>query len=148
MVPEFEKSGNLPPGIFETTWEEFCERFGYTEHRKWLIKGLEIALQELAQAGCDIVFINGSFVTAKKEPRDYDMCWSINNVNPERLNSKLLDFSHQGRVAMKKKYRGDLFPAEIPEGLSGKSVLDFFQTDRETGKTKGIIALHIGGRHD
>ena len=49
---------------------------------------------------------------------------------------------------MKKKYRGDLFPAEIPEGLSGKIFLDFFQTDRETGKTKGIIALHIGGRHD
>ncbi len=148
MIPNFKKNGNLPPGIFEVTWEEFNERFGFTAHRKWLIDGLKIALQDLSYAGCKMVFINGSFVTSKKDPGDYDLCWSIKEVNTDRLNSVLLDFSPRGRIVMKEKYRGDIFPAEIPEGLSGKVFLDFFQTDKETGETKGIIALKIGGDHD
>ena len=49
---------------------------------------------------------------------------------------------------MKEKYKGDLFPAEIPEGTSGKLFLDFFQTDKITGELKGIIALDIGGSDD
>ena len=33
-----------------------------------------------------MVYINGSFVTAKKIPGDYDLCWSIDGVIPEKLN--------------------------------------------------------------
>jgi hypothetical protein len=46
---------------------------------------------------------------------------------------------------MKLKYRGDLFPAEAPEGASGKAFLDFFQTDKRTGRAKGIVSLEPGG---
>jgi hypothetical protein len=46
---------------------------------------------------------------------------------------------------MKAKYGGDLFPAEVPEGASGKAFLDFFQTDRRTGKPKGIVLIVLGG---
>lgn len=143
MIPDFEKNGNLPPGIYEAFWDEFCERFGFTKHRQWLINGLQAALKTLSYAGCNIVYINGSFVTAKKEPNDYDLCWSVNTVVPELLDSDLLDFSPKGRSLMKKKYRGDLFPAEIPEGVSGKTFLNFFQTDKYTGESKGIISLKI-----
>ena len=146
MIPNFKKNGNLPPGIIEATFEEICDRFGNTDHRKWLIDGLKIALGDLSDAGCKLVYIDGSFVTAKNEPGDYDMCWSIDSVNPDRLNSTLLDFSPKGRAEMKSRYRGDLFPAEIPEGASGKLFLDFFQTDKETGAAKGIIALQLGGK--
>ncbi len=83
MIPDFLSNGNLPQGIHETTWDQFCKRFGNT-----------------------------------------------------------------GRVLMKKKYKGDLFPAEIPEGASGKLFLEFFQTDKITGEPKGIIALEIGGFDD
>jgi len=65
------------------------------------------------------VLINGSFVTRKPRPGDYDLCWSIEGVVPERLDPVLLDFSPSGRRTMKAKYRGDLFPAEVPEGASG-----------------------------
>jgi hypothetical protein len=46
---------------------------------------------------------------------------------------------------MKAKYSGDLFPAEVPEGVSGKAFLDFFQTDKRTGEPKGIVLLDLGG---
>ena len=148
MIPTFLSNGNLPQGIHETTWKQFCRRFGHMAYRKSLIGRLAAALKELSAAGCREVYIDGSFVTAKEVPGDYDICWSIDNVIPEKLDPVLLDFSPNGRDIMKEKYKGDLFPAEIPEGISGKLFLDFFQTDKITGEQKGIIALEIGGFDD
>jgi len=148
MIPEFLPNSNLPPGIHDVSWHDFCERFGYTAHRKSLLDGLASALKDLSVAGCKMVYIDGSFVTNKEVPGDYDLCWSIDSVVPEKLNRDLLDFSPAGRIRMKHQYKGDLFPAEIPEGVSGKVFLDFFQTDKKTGEPKGIISLEIGGFND
>jgi hypothetical protein len=63
-------------------------------------------------------------------------------VTPELLDPVLLDFS-DGRAAQKARYGGELFPAELPEKDSGRTFLEFFQTDRETGKPKGIIVLDL-----
>ena len=145
MIPDFDASGNLPPGIHQATWKEFYKRFGSSGHRKRLLKGLATALNSLAAAGCRSVYVDGSFVTKKLEPGDYDLCWSIEGVAPEPLDSVLLDFSPAGRLAMKAKYLGDLFPAEVPEGASGKAFLDFFQTDKRTGEPKGIVLMDLGG---
>ena len=105
----------------------------------WQPRSILLSLQVADQS------INGSFVTKKLEPGDYDLCWSIDGVAPERLDPVLLDFSPAGRLAMKAKYRGDLFPAEVPESASGKAFLDFFQTDKRNGKPKGIVLLDLGG---
>jgi hypothetical protein len=145
LIPDFDANGNLPPGVHRAVWKVFSKRFGNSEHRKTLLDGLATALNSLAAAGCRSVYINGSFVTKKLEPGDYDLCWSIDGVAPERLDPVLLDFSPTGRLAMKAKYRGDLFPAEVPEGASGKAFLDFFQTDKNTGEPKGIVLLDLGG---
>jgi hypothetical protein len=145
LIPDFDANGNLPPGIHRAAWIVFSKRFGHSEHRKTLFDSLATALNSLAAAGCRSVYINGSFVTEKLEPGDYDLCWSIDGVAPERLDPVLLDFSPAGRRAMKAKYRGDLFPAEVPEGASGKAFLDFFQTDMRTGEPKGIVLLDLGG---
>jgi hypothetical protein len=50
-IPDFDANGNLPPGIYPSTWSEFCERFANTEHRKKLLDGLAAALSSLADAG-------------------------------------------------------------------------------------------------
>ena len=36
-----------------------------------------------------------------------------------------------------------MFPAQLPNGTSGKTFLEFFQTDKRTGEPKGIIALDL-----
>ena len=54
----------------------------------------------------------------------------------------LLTFDNQ-RAAQKLKCFGDIFPAELPEGLSGKTFLDFFQTDKVTGNRKGIVGIRL-----
>ena len=52
------------------------------------------------------------------------------------------DFSNS-RAEQKTKFGGEFFPADLPEGASGKTFLEFFQTDRETGKRKGIVAMNL-----
>ena len=144
MIPPFNARGLLPPGIHTADWAEFVRRFGSTERRRRLLGGMTEALASLQEAGCELAYIDGSFVTAKPEPADFDACWSISGVLPERLDPVLLDFS-DGRAAQKARFGGELFPAELPEGLSGRTFLSFFQTDRESGAAKGIVALHLDG---
>lgn len=141
MIPEFNEFGLLPIGIHLATWKEFKDRFGINSHRLKLFNGLIQAGNVLKQAGCILIYVDGSFVTNKKFPSDYDACWDLVGVNPTRLDQLMIQFDDISRKLLKAKYLGDLFPAQIPEGSSGKTFVDFFQTDKNTGKLKGIVAL-------
>lgn len=125
-------------------WEEFGGRYGYNAQRRALLAGLRAALAELRSAGCRRVYIGGSFVTAKELPADFDGCWEAGEVDPNLLDPVLLDFRNR-RAAQKAKYGGELFPADLAANLYGRRFFEFFQTDRETGEPKGIVALNLGG---
>jgi hypothetical protein len=142
MIPEFSRAGSLPVGIHWATWQEVESRFGLSERRRWLLAGLRSALAALHAAGCRKVYIDGSFVTPKHEPGDYDACWDIERVDVDSLDPVFLDFS-KGRRAQKRKYFGEFFPAQMPEGATGRLFLEFFQTEKETGKPKGIVGLNL-----
>src|SRR5438046_1923419 len=94
MIPEFDPGGNLPPGVHETTWGIFVARFGINERRRRLISGLKRALDSLKRAGCTRAYIDGSFVTAKDQPGDFDACWDPVGVVGALLNPALLDFDN------------------------------------------------------
>jgi len=106
------------------------------------MEGLKRALDTLRAAHCQTAYIDGSFVTSKMFPGDFDGCWSVAGVDPQLLDPVLLDFSN-ARAAQKAKYYGEFFPAELPEGISGRVFLEFFQADKDTGEPKGIIALDL-----
>lgn len=145
MIPDFDDNGNLPPGIHVVSWEEFSNLFGKTVHRRRLLQGLKAALDVLAIAGCRTVYIGGSFVTSKQVPNDFDACWDTEAVDFDLLYSAeplLFDFT-AGRKAQKIKYLGEFFPASSRNSDTGRTFLDFFQIDKETGDPKGIIALDL-----
>ncbi len=144
MVPDLTDGGILPPGIHWATWEEIANRFGNTKRRKELLAGLREALETLKDAGCRTVYVNGSFVTNKEAPGDFDACWDEQGVDPEVLDPVLLTFA-RGREAQKAKYLGELFPANAPAIENGLSFLEFFQSDKESGEPKGIIAIDLEG---
>jgi len=146
MIPDYQENGCLPPGIHWAEWEEFCQRFGVNKHRKKLITGLHAALICLKASGCTKVYINGSFVTNKETPCDFDGCWDIAGVNPKLLDPVLLKFDNK-RTTQKLKYLGELFPANCCEQGTGKSWLDFFQVDKDTGHRKGVIAIDLRSAH-
>ena len=142
MLPEFTRDGNLPPGIHWATWRELADRFGWSPRRRKLLKGLRQALRLLRDAGCTVAYIDGSFVTSKETPGDFDACWDVAGVDPERLDPIFLEFS-DSRAAQKRRFGGELFPAQLPEGITGRTFLAFFQTDRRAGGRKGIVAIRI-----
>jgi len=142
MTRSFDNNGNLPAGIHWISWVEFEKRFRWNQRRKILLVGLKQAIGLLKKAGCRAVFVDGSFVTAKELPGDFDACWSIEGVDPDLLDPVLLDFSN-GRAMQKAKFGGELFPAEMIEAGSGKPFLEFFQIDKNTGKPKGVVGLRL-----
>ncbi len=102
---------------------------------------MRAALESLKAAGCQTVYVDGSFVTAKDVPNDFDCCWEPNGVDGDLLDGVLLDFCH-GTAAQKAKYFGELFPNFV-EGSTGSPFLEFFQVDKDTGDPKGIVALDL-----
>lgn len=141
MIPPFDpETGRLPPGEHRADWYDVVERFGWNEHRRRLIDGLADAVSSLSAAGCQRVWLNGSFVTSKDEPSDFDACWDQTNVDPDKLDPVFFDFSG-GRRAQKVRFGGELFPNVTEQG-SGLVFSDFFQTDRDTGR-KGIVVLDL-----
>ena len=96
----------------------------------------------LKTAGCQTVYVDGSFVTDKEVPEDFDACWDLTGVDPDLIDPILLTFD-PGRTAQKTKYLGELFPSTARSGNPGPVFLDFFQTDRDTGNPKGIIAIDL-----
>ena len=105
---------------------------------------LTAAPRNLKGAGCRTVYVDGSFVTSTTRPNDYDTCWDEAGVDPAALDPVLLTFD-PGRAAQKAKYGGELFPASVIADPDGLSFLEFFQTDQETGRAKGIVAIDLEG---
>lgn len=141
MIPPFDISGYLPQGIHTASWPECVSRLGTTAHRRTLLTGLRAALEALREAGCRRVYLDGSFVTAKRRPNDFDGCWDMEGVDWDRLDPVLLTFD-QGRAAQKAKYGGEFFPAQFAASPSGATYLEFFQQDTE-GIPKGIVVLEL-----
>lgn len=146
MIPDLDTDGNLPPGIHAVTWRELEARCGSNPHRWHLMSGLRRAAEVLKIAGCQTVYVDGSFVTSKDVPSDFDGCWErkgMSLVTLQAADPVLLIFANR-RLAQKAKYFGELFPADLTESGSGLTFLSFFQRDKDTGRAKGILALDLG----
>lgn len=127
-IPAFNELGYLPPGIHETSWPKFMERFATNPQRQKLATGLAAALRKLAIAGCRRVIIGGSFVTSKENPNDFDG-WYENFGLDFNILDPLFVENVESQIEV---FGGTLFSPPIYEG--------FFQTDRE-GIPKGVIVL-------
>jgi hypothetical protein len=131
--------------MHEVTWSQVVSRYGYTPHRLTLLAGLKAALDTLRQAGCARAYLNGSFVTIKEVPNDFDACWEMAGVDfdlLDRLDPILLDWRDR-RAAQKAKFGGELFIAESEADPWGTPYLEFFQHDRNTGEPKGILVIDL-----
>jgi len=125
------------------TWPEIRAKFGTTHHRKRLLAGLADAMALLAAAGCPRLYLDGSFITRERYPRDYDCCWEDGAVNWASLDPVFTDFS-KGTAAQKKRFKGEFYPAGFVEARTLLTFKEFFQQDRD-GNPKGIVAINLGG---
>jgi hypothetical protein len=73
MIPSFNEHGYLPPGIHKASLDEIAERFGrQSEMRRAQMESVRWLVDLARGAGVEAVVINGSFVTAIRDPNDVD----------------------------------------------------------------------------
>lgn len=148
MIPNFVHLGAaapwpvLPAGIHDASVAEVRARFATTPHRAWLFGGFLRVIEALERAGCVTAFLDGSFITAKPHPGDYDGLWDLHGVDPNKLDPVLLDFDNQ-RAAQKAKYFGEMFPIQLPHQ---PGLLPFFQKEKFSDEPKGIVRITLGLR--
>jgi hypothetical protein len=145
MRLHYQANGDLIPGVFNITIEDFKNEYGYSKYRMELISGLEKACTDLKDCGCQRIFIDGSFVTKKATPGDYDACWDHHGMDLVKLKDQyalFFDFTN-ARANQKAYYKGEFFPAFAPAQLIPLvNYINFFQRDREDN-LKGIVELSI-----
>ena len=74
MLPEFDREGNLPPGIYVATLESVVSRFGTgSPEREVQARELEDFVQWSRNAGILRMVVDGSFVTSRVSPNDVDV---------------------------------------------------------------------------
>lgn len=143
-MPNYQPNGNLEIGIHVMEWEEFKQAYGYNETRRAIIDGMALALASLKKNGCQRVYMDGSFVTTKEEPGDFDACWDPIGVDLLGLIKDYPCFMdlRAPRESQKLLFKGELFPSTTPAENKGNTFLEFFQQDRD-GTPKGIIQLNL-----
>jgi hypothetical protein len=73
MIPPFNDSGCLPPGVHPATLIEIAARFGRgSELRRVQMESIEWMVDLARRAGVERIVLNGSFVTDIMEPNDVD----------------------------------------------------------------------------
>jgi hypothetical protein len=145
VIPDLVDIGGpwkvLPPGVHDATFSEVKSRFATNEKRESMYEGLLRGCRSLESAGCAVVYLDGSYVTEKPTPGDFDVCWDPNAVDPSKLDPVLLDFGDRRRN-QRQKYGGEFFPSSARADGS-RTFVEFFRTDRDTGKEKGVIRIRL-----
>jgi len=132
----------LPPGIHPATLAEVEQAFTYNPRRRALYAGLVDAAIHLRLVGCRAVLLDGSSVSAKPVPGDYDACWEPDEVDFSKLDPVFDDFDN-GRAKQKARFGGEFFPSTLIEADSGSAFAEFFQVERFTGRRKGILSIAL-----
>ena len=151
MIPDFDENGNLPPvpqRIWWATLMQIKERFGKGKKRAMLFEHLIRLSTILRRGGCRTLYLDGSFITDKHLPSDYDCCFERHEVNNE---TKALIFPTPQDYAylnwyLQETYKADIFYCDEQydfDRIGNRPVtyLDFLQQNR--GTAKGIIAIDL-----
>ena len=122
-------------GIHPATLAEIKNRFANSERRMQLFVAMEKVVLMLRSAQCSEIFLDGSYVSTKPEPGDYDLCWDPTGVVPTKELKRFL----QEKRDRKKIHLGDIFP-RLPEPPYFTDHVIEWQTDRDENR-KGIVRI-------
>ena len=144
MIPPFDEAGDLPPGLYITSWEEFrlrfC-RFVRSDRRLQLCQQLEQLIEDGRTSGIvSRVLVGGSMVRAVVEPNDFDCIVVLHAVTQyETLRPDQLQIA-DARLA-RERYKGDVFVAREGQAVLAMYV-DFFSRNRN-GKIVGMVEVTL-----
>lgn len=145
MIPEFEPNGFLKEGIYETSFTEIEKRLGFSKKRQKLLAGMKNLIAYCKLLQCDILYIDGSFVSSKIYPSDYDACWDTTATDREAVLRAVEQSSlNSDSETQKEDFGGEIYPAFTKAPFNhGLTILDYFQTVKDRDEKKGIIKLKL-----
>lgn len=132
----------LPAGVHAVQLAEVEKVMATNGRRRELFQGLLRACTDLLNAGCKHLYLDGSYVTDKPRPGDFDVAWHPDGVNGALLDPVFKDFSN-GRAAQKAKYGGEFFPSTTRADAKGRTFVEFFQIEKFTELPKGILLIDL-----
>lgn len=147
VLPDFREDGWLPEGHYDTSWEEVVDRFsgspGSTRER--VARSLLNWRNEVKAKGVSgWLLLDGSFVSAKENPSDFDALLVIDEEAREILEKdiearSLLDYIECKSLGFDLLYYFAATVRDYPD-LAG---LDLWDRDTETGKLKGVLEVWL-----
>jgi len=147
MIPPFESSGYLPSGIYETTVDEFKQRFVYGTKRNEIFNGILRLIEDLKAVGCNAMYVDGSYISEKQRPNDADICWEMIDDPIYEAYAKrtcpVLFMTKGKRPEQQARYCSDVFIADAVELSTGLAFLNFFQKIKYSTEPKGIIKIYL-----
>jgi hypothetical protein len=144
MIPEFNKDGNLPEGIYFVGEAEFFKRFcSISARRKWLGARFEELSAMIKSTGqLDRLFVWGSFVSDKESPNDIDMLLLMKRTfDLEKVSegNKVI-FDH---VAARIRFHMDIFWSKTDLGEEALHLwLETYQITKDY-KQRGIVEVEL-----
>jgi len=131
MIPLFNDSGFLPPGVHRATLEEIDARFGRpSELRRVQMESIRWMVDLARRAEVERIILNGSFVTDIIEPNDVDCVLLFLRAQPR--DAAAIEELRDGLPFLEMKLVGQ---DEFDEYVN-----DTFALDRD-GVPKGMIEV-------
>jgi len=146
-IPALNDDGFLPPGIWDCTLAELCERFGTfsgSDHRSRLFARLDDLFQTMQRSGLfEALLVDGSFVTAKLAPNDIDLVAVLMPGHNLERDLPMSEYALVSRAMLRRRYGFDVVIAEKASQLC-KTYIEFFSRVRDNpGVSKGMLRLSL-----
>ena len=147
-LPRFRDDGWLPEGHHTTSWNELGLVFGgdrgsRRDHLLSLLLQWRDAVQAKGMGG--LLILNGSFISRKREPGDFDCLFVYNEATTELIEKDedaLQLLNYEGNKA---RGYGDIFTLSEAAAIAFPMFchLDMFDRDKNTKIPKGVVEVEI-----
>lgn len=142
VFPEFDSSGNLPPGVYSAGLSDVVKRFGVGSAQRRAVAERLVRIYGLAQSTGAVrrFVIFGSFVTNKSEPKDIDIVilmedrFDLSSVSGD---ASLLFCHHDAEVRL----GASVFWTRLSGALGGEQAMVEYWQLRRDGGFRGIVEV-------
>lgn len=142
MIPDFRDDGYLPEGVHLATEAEVPFRFGASSpRRRRLVLRFRRWLELSRLTHASRFLVDGSFVTAKREPNDIDTVVLL-AADFEQQISRGLEPAFELEQMLLSRRPEEIFAAE--DSRDWDDWVEFFSRTRETdGRRKGLVEVQL-----
>lgn len=121
------------------TFKEFVHHFGTNSNRMQQIENSIPFFRKFHRCGCEIVYVDGSFISKKPVPEDIDLCFDLSDINPNNLKREIPEFFDVNAIGT---IHRDFHCHILHFDREDNSLFTMLQFDRN-GNPKGLVKLNI-----